>query len=1160
MPAAVRTKKFAPKPANPQADPRFKNVKNKVGQKAAELKKHPPAKLKSAQAAKAAKGPPNEKAAGAKTKQVDALKDTKAEAPPADSFLTVLRAEIEKVMPKTNEDAKDFMEGGAEESMKGAVGGNVKEQKETASGDMQKESAKPPNEGGVPVKPVEAVPPDPNVSPPSVNGAAGMPAPKPEAEITEKQTKADAQTAMKENRLEGKRLQNKDARFERVKSEKGNVDKTADAAPGKYRAGEKQVLGKASAQANVAAKTGMSALSTVKNKSKTAVKSRQDAQKQKDELRRKAVTDRIEAIYTETKIKVDTNLGSLERDVMAIFDPGCSSAIASLKANIDREVEKFFDERYSGLSGAAQWVIDKFKDTPPEVKEITKRNVQLFTKQMDALAVRVAGLVDKRLAKAKSDIDAGQAKIKAFVAGLPKDLQAVGKEAETAMESRFNEMRDGVESKKNELAAKLAEKYKEAHDQANAYAKKVEEENAGAFKKLADAIGEVIKIILEFKDKLLALLRKAADAIELILDDPIGFLGNLIGAVKLGVNQFVNNIWTHLKAGFMKWLFGALADAGIEIPTDLSLVSIFKLVMGVLGITYPRMRAKAVKILGPTAVAVIEKLIEYVGALITGGPAKLWEQVKQDIGDLKAMVIDAIQSWLIETVVKQAAIKLLSFFNPAGAFVQAVIAIYNTVVFIVENASRIMAFVEAVINSVSSIAQGAIGAAANWIEQSLASIIPLVIGFLARLIGLGGISKKVKEFITKVQTKVDQAIDKVLAKIVGVVKKLFGKTSGKKTQAGKEAVSMDDLEEKITVSGGDKTHTLWIDVQGKTAEVMMASSKAAITAFLGSTPVTDAVNEDKNRPAGSKKVGPLVKKAKELASKTKTDAGKVLALTEAQKANAGKTVVKTNEQKLAATIVEILTLINEGSTPSIFGSIGKPIDSINPAPEGYVRRKAEGLDEIERAPGKGGTSKKPYPEVSSDPAENLQSGKGLRRIDHRTIKAFRAAINARTTAMLPAKFQGNPELLVTLHTTLVNSRQFGKAKGSLEHMKVVINAVGGGAQVTGAEVSMPSGKRVDYTMVENGEKVMVEFKYWPNDLPIKEVKARATKLRLQLQAFVRDAHKEGYRRLVLAWPSFAGLDPVNQAEYNKALGQVRALNTQLNKKKKPGEEVQFVGP
>ena len=98
----------------------------------------------------------------------------------------------------------------------------------------------------------------------------------------------------------------------------------------------------------------------------------------------------------------------------------------------------------------------------------------------------------------------------------------------------------------------------------------------------------VIEAIIEFKNKLMAVLRKGADAIKLILADPIGFLGNLLSAIKQGFSQFASNIWTHLKAGFMKWLFGALAESGIEIPTDLTLPSILKLVLGVLGITYAR--------------------------------------------------------------------------------------------------------------------------------------------------------------------------------------------------------------------------------------------------------------------------------------------------------------------------------------------------------------------------------------------------------------------------------------------------------------------------------------------------------------------------------------------------------------------------------------------
>ena len=69
----------------------------------------------------------------------------------------------------------------------------------------------------------------------------------------------------------------------------------------------------------------------------------------------------------------------------------------------------------------------------------------------------------------------------------------------------------------------------------------------------------------------------------------------------------------------MKWLFGALADRRSRCRTDLSLPSILKLVLGVLGITYERMRAKAVKLIGERAVAIIEKLVEYIKTLITGG-------------------------------------------------------------------------------------------------------------------------------------------------------------------------------------------------------------------------------------------------------------------------------------------------------------------------------------------------------------------------------------------------------------------------------------------------------------------------------------------------------------------------------------------------------------
>lgn len=291
-------------------------------------------------------------------------------------------------------------------------------------------------------------------------------------------------------------------------------------------------------------------------------------------------------------------------------------------------------------------------------------------------------------------------------------------------------------------------------------------------------------------------LKKAAGAFRSILKNPIGFIGNLVAAIKGGVSAFAGNIWTHLKKGFVQWLFGALTEAGVEIPDGLpSLPSILKLIMNILGLTLARLRAEAIKLLGPTAVALIEKLVEYVQTLWQGGVAGLWAKIKEDLTNLKDMAVDAIQSWLVSTIIKQGTVRLATLFNPAGAIIQAIIAIYNTIQVVIERISQIAAFIAAVINSIAAIASGAISGAIKWIENALAGAIPLAISFLAGLIGLGGISKKVREFLVKAGDLVWGAIRKWIKKGIEYVKKLWGKLTGKKDKA-------DDKEKEKKIQAG----------------------------------------------------------------------------------------------------------------------------------------------------------------------------------------------------------------------------------------------------------------------------------------------------------------------------------------------------------------------
>lgn len=760
------------------ADPRFKKVMAKIDQGAAKVKSHAPPEQKASEAQAAAQSPANEQLAGAQANQVDQMKDTKTGKPEPNNFLTLLRAEIEKIMPQNLDESDKFMDGGEKDQMKSAVSGNVGEQRDAAAGPLKATAQQPPDPSTVPARQAEPMPGEPPVPPPAVNTAEAMPAPKPATEVSKpgEDAKKAADKQMKDAELTPEQLQKaNDPRFSAVVAKKNTVVMTAATGPAKYQASERKVLGAAAAGATAAGKVGLAAFAAVRKGTNAAVLTRQQAAKLKDEARRKEVVANIEKLFGKTKAAVEAKLNSLDTEVTSLFDRGADAAINNMKTYSRKEIEKYKDERYSGIRGAARWLADRFRPVPPGIKAILQKARTVFMQEMDVLIVRIAKLVDTRLAEAKAEIDRGQAAIKTYVNKLPADLREVGKQAQSEVAGRFDELRQGVDAKKQQLASKLAERYKKASEDADAALKKIEEENKSALGGLIEAIGEVLKVLTEFKNKLMSLLRKAQSAIKLIIADPIGFLKNLLAAIKGGFMRFIDNIWTHLKTAFMKWLFGALADAGIELPKDLTLPSLLKLVLAVLGITYERMRAKAVKLIGERNVAMIEKLVEYVKALITGGPAALWEKVKEDLGNLKDMVIGAIQEWLITTLIKKAITKLVTMFNPAGAIIQAIMTIYDVIIFIVEKAKQIMVFVEAVVNSVHAIATGAIGGAISWIEKSLANILPLLIGFLAQWIGLGGISAKIKEFILKVQTKVDKAIDKVIGKIVDTVKKLFGR-------------------------------------------------------------------------------------------------------------------------------------------------------------------------------------------------------------------------------------------------------------------------------------------------------------------------------------------------------------------------------------------------
>lgn len=805
-------------------DPRVKAVMAKVQRGAARTKQHLPAATKAGQAQSAALPPANEKLAGAKASQVGAMNAAQTGKPDQASFLTMLRAAIEKVIPKKTSGAKDFMKGEDKQQLKGAMTDNIGAQKAEATAGVQSASEQAPDPSRVPGKVVTPIPAEPAPVAPPVGAADAMPAPKKESDVSlDKGVKA-TDKAIKDAELTDDQLKEaNDSRFSRVITAKQQVDTQSKALPERFRTKEKSVLGAAAAKATGDERKGLAGAVTSKKRSDLVIKARQLTAKEKDELRRKEVAKTIEGIYGATKEAVDRKLTSLETDVGKEFDAGTEAALVKMRDYVDER----FDDRYSGIRGKARWLKDKFIPLPKSVKAWFDESRTVFTAELDKLVVRVANLVETRLKEAKALIAKGERDIAAYVASLPEDLKAVGREAQKEMAERFEDMRRDVDDKKQDLASNIAQRYKDATEKGEAALKEMVDAHKSLVEKAIEFVGEVVEVLRNFKNRLLGILKKGKDAIGLIVAHPVRFLGNLLSAVKLGLKQFVDRIWDHLKEGFLKWLFGSLADSGITMPKDLSLPSILMLVLQVLGLTYDRLRAKAVRLVGERNVALVERVVGFVKTLWDGGPAALWAEMQEFLSDLKQQVIDTLQNWVITTVIKAAVTKLATMFNPVGAIIQAILTIYNTVMFFIENINRILDFVEAVVSSFYKIATGAIGEAANWIEKALANTIPIIIAFLARLLGISGVTDKIVGTIKRVQSRVDRAVDKVLAKVVGGVGKLVG--------AGKAAVGAVLEWWKTKVPFTDKKgrpHKLFFAGEGAAARLKVASAEMFTEDFV----------------------------------------------------------------------------------------------------------------------------------------------------------------------------------------------------------------------------------------------------------------------------------------------------------------------------------------
>ncbi|MEO8414746.1 MAG: DUF4157 domain-containing protein [Ginsengibacter sp.] len=458
---------------------------------------------------------------------------------------------------------------------------------------------------------------------------------------------------------------------------------------------------------------------------------------------------------------------------------------------------------------------------------------------------------------------------------------------------------------------------------------------------IIEIIKIVIHVILEIMnfpfDLINNIIAKAIQAFELIKKDPIGFLKNLLRAIKQGFVQFFGNILTHLIKGLKAWFLSEVQAAGIPIPKDFTVMGIIKWLLEVLGITMEKIWKKLEERIGKPKVDKIKKMIDTAQRVAgaagdalafmedvqkRGFMAVMIDKVKEQLSNVWELVLDAVKSFVMDQIIKKMTAKLLSMLDPTGimAVINSAIALYKAIQSFIRYLRQMLEIVNSFVEGTLQIAQGATKNAADFLEGALARGIPIVIGFFANQVGLN-LSERLKDALELVREKVDKGLTWVIDKVVVIIEKIvsFGKAV-----AGK-VLSWLGIRKEFTMENGDK-HTLALAKSGSKAQLMMESTPMPLLTFISQFAAQPGLPADKIKAADEAKTFATTQVSPLLEQLTAAPEGTDISALEKQVLD--KMVELTNKIRLLVGKIELLgdevnKYLLEGAAGT-FASIPKP--------------------------------------------------------------------------------------------------------------------------------------------------------------------------------------------------------------------------------------------
>ena len=470
-----------------------------------------------------------------------------------------------------------------------------------------------------------------------------MPAPAPAEQVNLAAGRPRSTSTMKDAQVTEEHLEkSNEPELQEAAAAKKEAEAHAAAAPRPSGGTKSQTLQAGSDRRRRRRQEGRSAPMT---KDKTAPSARSPVRRRTRSPRTRSsgpqISGEINQIFDKTKIRRSTAIlqRSGRQGRPRSSTPARRRRAASSPRKHKSDMEKYKDERYSGACRLGAVVEDLFSGLPAEANKIYDDAKALYESKMTVVISQRRRSDRRRTGRGEEPGSIWAASRSRTTSRQQADepAEAGDRGRQGRCRSKFDQLESDVDSKQQSLVDDLANKYVEAQGKVDEEIKAEQEKNKGLVDKAKDAVMRRDRHHPQAEGSVHGPVVEGGRGVHRDPEDPIKFISNFMSAVKQGFMSFVGNILTHLKKGLLGWLFGALADAGIELPDSFDLKGILKLVGSILGLTWTNIKTRIVKI-APwvgKVIDVIESKIEIFKILATQGIAGLWNWIKEKLGDLK---------------------------------------------------------------------------------------------------------------------------------------------------------------------------------------------------------------------------------------------------------------------------------------------------------------------------------------------------------------------------------------------------------------------------------------------------------------------------------------------------------------------------------------------